>query len=99
MSCPLEQQQFVPLCELHLGGDDLRAEVFHHLPLNHLARKSARNLHWRKEGDRIFQIKHAAHQGGIFVGGGVVDGDPPLADRLHEARIEPLRTEGGKESE
>ena len=89
----------MPLGELYLGGDDLRAEVFHHLSLDHLARKAARNLHRREERDRIRQIKDTAHEGGIFVGGGVVDGDPALANRLHEARIEPLRAERGKESE
>ena len=94
---PLEQQEFVPLREFDLGGDDLRAEVFHDLPLNHLTRESAWNLHWREQGDRIGQAKDAAHQGSIFVCWGVVDGDPTLADWLHESRVEALRAECGKE--
>ena len=99
MPCALEQQQFVPLGELYLRGDDLRAEVLHHLTLNHLARESARNLHRGEKCDRIGQAKHAAHQRRIFVGWGVIDGDPALADRLHESSVQPLRAEGGEESE
>ena len=99
MSCSFKQQQFVSLREFNLSGDDLRAEILNDLPLNHLARKSARNLHRGKKGDRIGQAKHAAHQRRIFVGGGVVDRDPPLPNRFHESRIQPLRAESGKESE
>ena len=99
MPRPLKQQQLVLLGKLNLGRDDLRAEILDHLPLDHLAREAARNLYGREEGNRIFQVKYAAHQRGIFVGWGVVDGDPALTNRLHEPRVEPLCAEGGEESE
>ena len=94
-----KQQQFVSLCEFNLSGDDLRAEILDHLSFNHPSCKSAWNLHWGEKGDRIGQAEHAAHQCRIFVGGGVVDRDPPLPNRFHESRIQPLRAESGEESE
>ena len=87
------------LREFGLRGDDLCAKVFHDLPLNDLARESTRNLHGREKCDGIGQAKYATHERGIFVGRGVVDGDPALTDGLHEPSVQPLRAERGKESE
>ena len=47
--------------ELNLSGDDLRAEVFNYLSLNHLASEAARNLHRREKGDSISEAKNATH--------------------------------------
>ena len=90
---PLDEQKLTVRPDRVSGRLDPGAQVVHDLALDVRLGEAPRNVHRTHHRHRVGQSEHGPHEHGVLVRRDTILDDGALADRLHEAGIEPAPSE------